>query len=160
MKNFWTSIILLLSLGSVCVAAENKVEAPADCMNCGMNRTKFAHSRMLITYADGSTAGTCSINCAAVDKFANKAKKVTSYKAGDYNSKRLIDANSAVWVIGGKNRGVMSPVAKWAFADRKAADTYIKENGGKPATFEEAFKLAAKELKEDNQPYSHGLKGH
>ena len=38
----------------------------------------------------------------------------------------------------------MTPVAKWAFANKKDADAFIKANGGKPATFDEALKAAEK----------------
>lgn len=37
---------------------------------------------------------------------------------GDYNTKRLIDAEKAVWVIGGGKQGVMTKRAKWAFEKR------------------------------------------
>jgi nitrous oxide reductase accessory protein NosL len=63
----------------------------------------------------------------------------------DYNSKKLIDAKSAAWVIGGSKKGVMTKVAKWAFVDRKDADAFIKAIGGKSATFDEALKAAEKE---------------
>jgi len=79
----------------------------------------------------------------------------------DYNTKKLIDAKSAAWVIGGTKKGVMTPVAKWAFADKKEADAFIKANGGKPATFGEALKAAEKELSDKTQskkPQEH--KGH
>ncbi len=43
------------------------VQEHQTCKYCGMDRGKFAHSRMLIEYADGSSMGTCSIHCAAID---------------------------------------------------------------------------------------------
>jgi len=160
MKKIWLSIILLLALGSVCVAAEIKVEAPADCKHCGMDRTIFGHSRMIVTYADGSSTGTCSINCVVLDMKEFKGKEVKSFLVGDYNSKKLIDARTASWVIGGKKKGVMTPVAKWAFADKKTAATFSKENGGQLATFDDALKAAEKELAENDQHKGHDHKGH
>jgi nitrous oxide reductase accessory protein NosL len=145
MKRFLLSISLLLSLGTVGVAAEKKVEAPADCKHCGMNRTTFAQSRMVITYQDSSSTGTCSINCVVVDMKANRGKAVKSFQVGDYDSKKLIDARKAAWVIGGKKQGVMTPVAKWAFADKKAAAAFMKANGGRPATFAEVLAATEKE---------------
>lgn len=145
MKNFWISIMLLLSLGTVCLAADQKVEAPADCKQCGMNRTTFGYSRMVVTYKDGSSSGACSINCVASDLKKQPGKEVLSFRVGDYNSKKLIDAKTAAWVIGGKKKGVMTQVAKWAFTDKKAADAFVKENGGKIATFNEALAAAEKE---------------
>ena len=148
MTRLWISIMLLLALGSVCLAADKKVEAPADCKYCGMDRTKFAHSRMVVTYTDGSSTGTCSINCVVIDMKEQPGKEVKSFQVGDYNSKKLIDAKSAAWVIGGKKKGVMTPVAKWAFADTKAAEDFVKEYGGKLATFDEVLAATEKELAE------------
>ena len=144
MKKLWIALLLVLSLGTVCLAAD-KVEAPDACVHCGMDRTKFGHSRMIVSYTDGSSAGTCSLNCAVTDLSKNKGKTVKSLQVADYNSKKLIDAKSAAWVIGGSKKGVMTKVAKWAFADRKDADAFIKANGGKSATFDEALKAAEKE---------------
>jgi copper chaperone NosL len=144
MKKLWIAVLLVLSFGSVCLAAD-KVEAPDACVHCGMDRSKFGHSRMVVTYTDGSSAGTCSLNCAVTDLSKNKGKTVKSLQVADYNSKKLIDAKAAVWVIGGSKKGVMTANAKWAFADQKDADAFIKANGGKPATFDEALKAAEKE---------------
>ena len=141
--------LTLIAFTGIALAAA--VEAPADCNYCGMDREKFAQSRMLVTYTGGKKFGTCSINCAAVDRFANKGKKVTSYRAADYATKKLIPATTATWVIGGSKRGVMSPVAKWAFADQQAAQAYVKEYGGRLATFSEAMDSAAMELQDEEQ---------
>jgi nitrous oxide reductase accessory protein NosL len=144
MKKLWISVLLIMSLGTVCMAAD-KVEAPAECKHCGMDRTKFAHSRMVVTYVDGSSTGTCSINCVVIDMKESKTKEVKSFQVADYNTRKLIDARTAAWVIGGSKRGVMTPVAKWAFADKKDAEAFIMANGGKPATFDDALKAAEKE---------------
>ncbi len=144
MKKLWIAILLMLSFGTVCLAAD-KVEAPDDCAKCGMNRTSFAHSRMIVTYADGSSTGTCSLNCVVTDLTKAKGKSVKSFQVADYNTKKLTDAKSAAWVIGGSKKGVMTPVAKWAFVNQKDADAFIKANGGKLATFDVALKAAEKE---------------
>lgn len=154
MKRLWLTVCMLVSIAGVCLAAELKVEAPADCQKCGMNRTTFAQSRMVVTYKDGST-GTCSINCAVVDVKANKGKEVKSFQVGDYDSKKLINARTATWVIGGNKKGVMTPVAKWAFADKSGAEKFIKGNGGKLATFDEVVKATEKELAEQDKPKGH-----
>jgi nitrous oxide reductase accessory protein NosL len=151
MNKLWIALLLVLSLGTVCLAAETKVEAPDACVHCGMDRTKFGHSRMIVTYEDGTSAGTCSLNCIVTDLAKNKDKKVKSYLVADYNTRKLIDAKSAAWVIGGSKKGVMTKVAKWAFADKKDADAFINANGGKPATFDEALKGAEGEHAEKAQ---------
>ena len=145
MKRLWIAVLMILSLGTACLAAD-KVEAPDACKHCGMDRTKFAHSRMVVTYTDDSSAGTCSLNCIVTDIQGAKDKTVKSFQVADYNTKKLIDAKTASWVIGGSKRGVMTPVAKWAFADKKDSDAFIKQNGGKTATFDDALKATEKEL--------------
>lgn len=160
MKKFWIAALLVLSLGTICLAAETKVEAPDACVHCGMDRTKFGHSRMLVTYTDGSSTGTCSLNCVVTDLSKNKDKTVKTSQVADYNTKKLTDASSAAWVIGGSKKGVMTPVAKWAFADKKDADVFIKANGGKLATFDEALKAAEKELADRAAKKQADHKGH
>jgi len=160
MKKLWIAVLMILSLGTVCFAAETKVEAPDACVHCGMDRTKFGHSRMIVSYEDGASAGTCSLNCVVTDLAKNKDKKVKSYQVADYNTRKLIDAKSASWVIGGSKKGVMTKVAKWAFADKKDAEAFVKANGGKPATFDEALKAAEGEHAEKAQKKAHDHTGH
>lgn len=140
MNKIWIAILLVLSFGTVCLAAD-KVETPESCKHCGMDRTKFAHSRMVVTYTDGSSTGTCSINCVVTDMKTIK-KEVKAFQVADYNTKKLIDAKAAVWVIGGSKKGVMTKTAKWAFAEKDAAEAFVKANGGKLVAFGEALKAA------------------
>ncbi len=160
MKNVLFAIMLILGLVTAATAAV-KVEPPDSCTHCGMNRTTFAHSRMVITYADGSSAGTCSIACIATDLQQTKGKPIKSVSVADYNSKSLIDAKTANWVIGGKKQGIMTPVAKWAFADKKSAAAFIKQHGGKLTTFEVVLKEAEKEVAANSQESKGSMhKGH
>lgn len=135
-------LILLLGIGTVAMA---QVEAPASCQFCGMDRAAFAQSRMLIVYADGSTVGTCSLNCAVTEMKQHPNKKVKALMVGDYRTEVLLDARAAIWVIGGKFPGVMTAVAKWAFDSRAAAEQFIAEHGGTLATFDECLQLALRE---------------
>lgn len=159
MKKLWIAVLMILSLGTVCLAAD-KVEAPDACKQCGMDRTQFAHSRMIVTYADGSSTGTCSINCVVTEMKEAKGKAVKSFQVADYTSKKLIDAQTATWVIGGSKKGVMTKVAKWAFAEKKDANAFIKHNGGKLATFDEALKASESEHDERAGAKQPGHKGH
>ncbi|HBG04446.1 MAG: hypothetical protein A2075_03455 [Geobacteraceae bacterium GWC2_58_44] len=145
MKTSLLFLSLSLLFSSAYVYAVDGVEAPKSCKLCGMDRTMFAHSRMVIVYADGSSMGTCSLHCATVDLKSNPGKKIQSLQVADYNTKSLVPAKKATWVIGGKKSGVMTSVAKWAFANKSDAETFAKGNGGKVAGFEEAIALAGKE---------------
>ena len=121
------------------------------CKYCGMDREKFAHSRMLIEYDDGSTVATCSLHCVAVDIANNIDKTPKTIKVADFTSKELLDAEKAVWVIGGSKQGVMSSNAKWAFASKEKAEGFVKANGGKMVDFEEAIKTAYEDMYKDTK---------
>ena len=143
-------IALLLSVAGIALAHEDVQKQPS-CTYCGMDREKFAHSRMLVTYDDGTKLGTCSLHCLAIDLAQNIDKMPRSIEVGDYSSKELIDAEKAFWVIDGNKPGVMTKQAKWAFATKEDADKYIKENGGTLATFDEAMKAAYESMYADTK---------
>jgi copper chaperone NosL len=136
--------MFLMVTGAAAIAAE-PIENPRDCRQCGMDRVASAHSRMMILYVDGTTAGTCSLNCAAVEMKKNKGKQVKSLKVADYNTRKLKDARTATWVIGGVKSGVMTAIPKWAFAKKGDAQKFVKEYGGRITNFGEALNLALRE---------------
>jgi len=142
MKKLLLMLPLLLLLVAVGAEAHDKFEGPNSCKQCGMSRVTFAHSRMLIVFADGSQVGICSLNCAANELKEHRGKKVRSLQVADYDSKKLIDAKKAYWVIGGNKPGVMTATPKWAFSEKEGAERFIATNGGKLATFKEALTLA------------------
>ena len=125
-------------------------EFPA-CPYCGMDRAKFAHSRMHFIYDNKSAMGTCSIRCAAIDMVLLLEMTPSKIQVGDYNTKNLIDAEKAHWVIGGKKMGVMTKRAKWAFEKKGDAEQFIKAHGGNLATFEEAIQAAYSDLYQDTK---------
>ena len=145
MKRFMIFLAICFLFACGAAIAADKVENPQSCKQCGMDRDVFSYSRMLIVYADGTTAGECSLNCAVIEMKQNRGKQVKSLKVADYATKELIDASGATWVIGGKKSGVMTSEAKWAFARKEDAQKFVQENGGKVATFDEALELALKE---------------
>jgi hypothetical protein len=130
---------------------KDDIQRVSACPFCGMDRQKFAHSRVFIEYDDGSILGTCSIHCAAADMAVNLDKSPLSIWVGDYHSRKLIDAEKAVWVMGGKKMGVMTKRAKWAFENNTAADEFILLEGGKVATFDGAMRAAYEDMYEDTK---------
>lgn len=145
------ALAILLILGSAAVAADQDQLDHPSCNYCGMQRIKFAHSRMLIEYADGGAVGTCSIHCTAVE-FANAIDRMPkAIKVGDLNSKQLIDAEQAIWVIGGNRQGVMTKRAKWAFADKTAAEAFVADQGGEIVDFERAMTAAYEDMYKDTK---------
>ncbi|PKN22641.1 MAG: hypothetical protein CVU64_24690 [Deltaproteobacteria bacterium HGW-Deltaproteobacteria-21] len=125
-------------------------QAPS-CPFCGMDRQKFAHSRAFVEYDDGSILGTCSIHCAAVDMAVNIDKTPVRVWVGDYITKELIDAESAIWVMGGNKMGVMTKRAKWAFGTREEAEQFVKQEGGTAVGFEAAMKASFEDMYEDTR---------
>jgi nitrous oxide reductase accessory protein NosL len=116
-----------------------------------MDRKMFGHSRMLLVYDDGSELGTCSLHCVAVDMALNIDKMPKTIQVADYNTKNLIDAEKAVWVIGGEKPGVMSKRAKWAFEKKADAEVYIQANKGALADFEATIKASYEDMYADTQ---------
>lgn len=121
------------------------------CKYCNMDREKFAHSRMLVEYGDGSSLGACSIHCVAIDLSQSFDKQPKAIFVADYNKKNLIPGEDAYWVIGGNKPGVMTRTGKWAFADKKDAEAFIKENGGKLGTFDDAMKATYEDMYNDTK---------
>lgn len=127
------------------------IQQMPSCKYCGMDRKMFAHSRMVIEYDDGTKLGACSLHCAAVDLAENIDKTPASILVGDFDTKKLIDAEKAVWVIGGNKPGVMTKRAKWAFANKAEAEAYIKANGGTLGTFDDAMKATYEDMYTDTK---------
>lgn len=141
---------LCLSMSGILFAQEDIKKFPA-CKYCGMDREKFAHSRIFIEYDDGTAEGTCSIHCAAVELALKIDKTPKALWVGDVSSKKLIDAEKASWVMGGSKPGVMTKRAKWAFEKKEVADQFIKDNGGTPVNFDLAIKASYEDMYEDTK---------
>jgi nitrous oxide reductase accessory protein NosL len=149
-KKAWLAAVMvaLLFIGTHAVAQQD-VDKHSSCKYCGMDRKMFAHSRMLLIYEDGSELGACSLHCAAVDLALNIDKAPKSIQVADFNSKNLIDAEKAFWVIGGDKPGVMSKRAKWAFEKKADAEAFIKANKGTLSDFEAALKATYEDMYAD-----------
>jgi len=138
-------ISLLVNLFMVMTAlAQTDIEEHRDCRHCGMDRKAFGYSRMLVEYKDGKSVGTCSLHCVVTELRGKKSDDVLAIKVADRDSRKLIDADKAVWVIGGSKRGVMTARAKWAFTTKEAARKFIAAFGGSISTWDDAL-AAAKE---------------
>ncbi len=155
MKMKIISTLLLLSLLALGVPAfAQKVEDThlyRSCKYCGMDREKFSHSRMLVNYEDGTSSGVCSLHCAALELSTMLDKTPQSIMVADMISRKLIDADTAFWVIDSSKPGVMSARGKWAFQKKETAETYAREVAGKLVTFDEALKAAYEDMYADTK---------
>jgi nitrous oxide reductase accessory protein NosL len=138
------SAILLIQLWGSVADAEDAV-----CRYCGMKRSQYSHSWVIITHADGSKEMVCSIHCAAIDMALHTDKQVSQITVADYKTHRQIPAETAFWVIGGDKVGVMTARAKWAFKTKTDAERFIKDHGGKLADFDAVIKAAFEDMFQD-----------
>jgi len=144
MRQFLTvpvvTALVLFAAGAA--AAEKDIERIPSCQYCGMDRAKFAPTRMLVEYENGSVIGTCSIHCAAVDLAQSFTKAIKSIRVADYRTGALTDAETAVWVVGAGLPGVMAAKSRVAFADKAGAEAFRKQQGGEIADFDAAITSA------------------
>jgi copper chaperone NosL len=149
----WSMLIIIvfcLFITGVVWAQEDIKKYPS-CKYCGMNREQFAHSRMFVEYDDGTMEGTCSLHCMAVELGIHIDKTPKTIFVGDFNDKKLIDAEKGSWIIGGNKMGVMTKRAKWAFEKKEDAEKFKKENGGDSVSFEQAIKAAYEDMYADTK---------
>jgi nitrous oxide reductase accessory protein NosL len=146
---FFALILLLLSSSSLLAAVQAEQQQYPSCSYCGMDRVKFAQSRMLIEYVDGQSVATCSLHCAALELALSIDKTPRRILVADFHSKQLIDAETAVWVVGGDQGGVMSSRGKWAFAERPGAEEFVANHGGESADFEQVMEAAYADMYRD-----------
>ena len=121
------------------------------CPLCGMDREQWGFSRMLVEYENGGSLGTCSLHCAAVSLAADLDRRPAALLVADHDTRLLIDAETAVWVLGGGKPGVMTRRAKWAFATAAAAEAFARRNGGELTGFEGAIRAAYEDMYEDTR---------
>lgn len=126
--------------------AQEDIREHRSCTFCGMDRKAYGYSRMLILYRDGGRTGVCSLHCAVTELEARRERPVKSILVADRDTRQLIDSGKAVWVIGGKKRGVMTQKPKWAFGTETAARSFMAANGGSIASWAEARASALEEL--------------
>ena len=116
------------------------------CPYCGMDRTKWHHSRHLVQYDDNLVDGTCSIHCLAISLSLNIDRGPKAIYAADFGSdekiKPLVEVDKASYLIGSKLKGTMSRNSKMAFASADAAKASQAGNGGDLGSFDDALREA------------------
>ncbi|MCK8600962.1 nitrous oxide reductase accessory protein NosL [Desulfoferrobacter suflitae] len=153
MKKSYGLPCIFLVLAAVSAFAQDftDIQQHGTCKYCNMDRQQYAHSRMLVIYKDGTEFGACSLHCVAVDLALNIDKTPQSILAADYNTKQLIEAETAYWILGGTLHGVMTKRAKWCFAKERHARRFMHRNGGSLVTFDEALKATYEDMYADSK---------
>jgi copper chaperone NosL len=117
-----------------------------NCAYCGMDRKMYAYSRALLRYSDGSEVGLCSLHCAGIELALHPEKGPVQIMAGTFDHGDLIDAEKAVWVLGGSKQGVMSIRGKWAFERKEDAEAFMREFGGSISSFRNVMTAAFEDM--------------
>lgn len=115
------------------------------CATCGMtlaNSYKANHAAK----QNGEIKQFCSMHCLAQEVSSGKTE-LKEIQAVDAKSLKFINAKEAYYVLGSKQRGIMTKSSKFAFEDKNDAMDFVKANGGEIVTFEEAYKNALEDFK-------------
>lgn len=125
---------------------DNELANHPKCPYCGMDRTKWHHSRHLVQYDDGLVDGTCSIHCLAISLSLNIDRGPKAIYAADFGSdakiKPLVNVDEAHYLIGSGLRGTMTKKSKMAFSSQDAAKSEQKKSGGELGGFDNALEAA------------------
>jgi hypothetical protein len=86
--SIYSFFLILLSGGSAAAEA-------VSCIYCGMDKSKFGYSWVVIVNDDDTSAELCSIHCAAIYLALNTHQTIDAITVGDYVTAKPIDADRA-----------------------------------------------------------------
>ena len=75
------SFVALLFLVGIGYADEDT------CFHCGMFKSQFGHSWVVIEDDNGKRTGVCSVHCAAIDMVVNMDNLIKTITVADYHTK-------------------------------------------------------------------------
>ncbi|MCI6988538.1 MAG: nitrous oxide reductase accessory protein NosL [Campylobacter sp.] len=130
------------------------------CPICGMPLNKHYKTTHAATLKNGKDRHYCSIRCLVYENEENPVD-LTTVKTIDAKTEKIIDANSAFYVVGSKAPTTMTKVSKYAFENEDDAREFMGEFGGEIAKFEDVLALeesdfAKSKLKKQKEIYPKG----
>ena len=132
---------------------ENELDKYPKCPYCGMDRTKWQHSRHLVQYDDDLVDGSCSIHCLTLSLMLNLDRGPKAIYAADFGStkeiKPLIPVEGATYLIGSTLKGTMTTNSKMAFANKEQAIAAMAKQGGTLGSFDDALSQAHMDMAKD-----------
>ncbi|GAB4488130.1 MAG: hypothetical protein OHK006_18120 [Thermodesulfovibrionales bacterium] len=132
-------VLLTAAIASAATAIAALTSSP-----CSVCRTQ--KEEVLLKYHDGTSGSFCSLRCAFGSIAAHRGKAVVGIMMREHAGETMIDAEKAVWVLGGSKQGVMSIRGKWAFEKKKDAEKFIRRFGGAVTGFPEALQAAFEDM--------------
>lgn len=124
-----------------------KGEGKMYCPVCGMTLPMHYKTNHAAKH-NGKDLQYCSIHCAAEDKEVN-GKNLTNFKAVDNETLKFKDSKDMFFVVGSNKPGTMSPVSKYGFGTKAAAQDFASQFGGEVMSFEKTYAVAKKRLQAD-----------
>ena len=115
------------------------------CIVCGMDVSKYPHTRYVVETTDGKEYTTCGVQCGLTLhlRFKDRWKSAT---AADLLSNRSFDVKKGFYVYKSSVITDMAP-GFIAFKKRVDAEKFSKGFGGQVVTYEEALEIWGKRMK-------------
>jgi nitrous oxide reductase accessory protein NosL len=134
----WGMVILIIS--TLSWAGEVK-----RCNVCGMDVSKYPHTKYVVKTTDGKEFITCGAQCGLTLHLRLK-EKFKSATATDLLSNRSFDAQKGFYVYKGTVITDMAP-GFIAFSTNEKAEKFAKGFGGKVVTYQEALEIWKGQMK-------------
>lgn len=140
MKTLFRNILLVCVLGLLIVPPAIANEGKRDeCVICGMWIDQYMKTRHMVILKNGNMHSFCSFAC-AVKYYDGHKDNIKEFKAADFQTEKLIDAQKAYYLEGSSVPGVMSFTSRIAFEEKAEAEKLRKKMGGSIINFQQAFK--------------------
>ncbi len=145
MKNPKYHALLFVSLVTFFLISVLSAWAVERCIICGMDVSKYPHTRYVVKTTDGKEYVTCGVQCGLTLhlRFKDKWKSAT---ASDLLSNRSFDVKKGLYVYKSTVITDMAP-GFIAFKRRVDAEKFAKGFGGQVVTYEEALEIWAQRMK-------------
>lgn len=147
MKQYrWQLALMLFLVSSLMMSGLSTwADGVERCIICGMDLSKYPHTRYVIETTDGKKYTTCGVQCGLTLhlRFKDKWK---SAKAADLLSNRSFDVKEGFYVYKSSVITDMAP-GFIAFKRRGDAEKFAQGFGGKVVTYEEALQIWKKKMK-------------
>lgn len=115
------------------------------CIVCGMDLSKYPHTKYVVTTTEGKEFQTCGVQCGLTLHLRLK-EKFKSATATDLLSNRSFDAQNGFYVYKSTVITDMAP-GFISFATRANAEKFQKGFGGKVVTYQEALEIWKEQMK-------------
>jgi nitrous oxide reductase accessory protein NosL len=115
------------------------------CHVCGMDVSKYPHTRYVVTTKEGEEFSTCGVQCGLTLHLRLK-EKFKSATATDLLSNRSVDVQKAFFIYKSTVITDMAP-GFIAFATKTNAEKFQKGFGGQVVSYQEALEIWKEQMK-------------